>query len=128
MSGSRSVAAQHICVGSGSAFLDRNPQCLGTAKADVFLWAFMPLYLEHFPNTFTSGTLRKALEMQALQFKQIGSYCPQLSPSGTQKDWKQTHSRCCHWLSGKGLTSLVLWNLWADRRLKRENGPWSLLN
>lgn len=125
LSGSHSAA--HLC-GLRQSLSEQESWMFGYWWGRSLLWAFLPLYFEHFANTFTSGTLLEKLlcKMQALQLQQIVSYCPQLSPEEL-KDWIQIPSRCSHWLSGKGLTSLVSWNLGADRTLKREDGPWSLL-
>lgn len=127
MSDSCSAAAQHISVGLGSSFLNRNPECLGTLRQRFYgssyasaLWT-LSKHL-HFRHTY-----RKALVRDASATVQANcELLPQLSFSGTQKDWIQIPSRGCHWLSRKGLTSLVSWNLAADRRLKREDKLWSL--
>lgn len=65
-------------------------------------------------GTFASGKLTENLlcELHTLQFRQILNHCPQLSTSITQGDWMQTHTKGCHWLSGKGLNSLTNLNSW----------------
>lgn len=72
MSGSRSVAAQHICVGSGSAFLNRNPQCLGTAKADVFYGHLCLSTLNTFQTPSLQAHLEKLLRCKPCSSSKLG--------------------------------------------------------
>lgn len=92
-----------------------------------FLWAFMPHCFKHFPNSFTWGTLMEKLLCE-MQVKKIVSYCPQLSPQELRKtEYRYPQDSVIDINPGKGLILLVSRNLGADRRLKREDGPWSLL-
>lgn len=75
-----------ICVGSGRAFLNRNPECLGTDEAEAFCEHFCLSTLNTLQTPYFRHTSRKALMQDASSAAPANcELLPPAVPWGTQR-------------------------------------------